>query len=51
MLKLRSLIYNEGARGIHSFSNNAVTLGANRICPGAEGKNVIIISRKCFKGN
>ena len=48
MPKLRSLSYS--LRRIASFSNNAVKLGANRICPSAEGKKVIIISHKCFKG-
>ena len=41
----------EGARGISSFSNNAVKLGANRIRPGAEGKKRYQhLSRKCFNG-
>ena len=41
----------EGARGIGSFSNNAVRLGANRICPGVEGKKRYHhLSRKCFEG-
>ena len=46
----RCLSY-EGARGIGSFSNNAMKLGANRICLGVEGKRRNHhLSRKCFKG-